>query len=92
MKTLFASLNPALEIPTTSGRRSTKSDDCVKVIVQPLPTRQIFGNNVDYCGLNKVTIKNRYALPLISSLLERVNGAMVFTKIDLRGAYNLVRI
>ena len=47
---------------------------------------------VDYCGLNKVTIKNRYALPLISSLLERINGARFFTKINLRGAYNLVRI
>ena len=47
---------------------------------------------VDYRGLNKVTTRNRYALPLISSLLERVNGAKFFTKIDLRGAYNLVRI
>ena len=47
---------------------------------------------VDYRGLNKVTIRNRYALPLISSLLERIGGAKHFTKIDLRGAYNLVRI
>ena len=47
---------------------------------------------VDYRGLNKVTIRNRYALPLISSLLERIGGAKYFTKIDLRGAYNLVRI
>ena len=47
---------------------------------------------VDYRGLNKVTIRNRYALPLISSLLEQISGAKFFTKIDLRGAYNLVRI
>ena len=47
---------------------------------------------VDYRGLNKVTIRNRYAFPLISSLLERINGAKFFTKIDLWGAYNLVRI
>ena len=47
---------------------------------------------VDYHGLNKVAIRNRYALPLISSLLGRINGAMFFTKIGLRGAYNLVRI
>ena len=45
---------------------------------------------VDYRGLNKVTIRNRYALPLISSLLERLNGAKFFTKLDLGGAYNLV--
>ena len=47
---------------------------------------------VDYRGLNKVTIRNRYRLPLISSLLEQINGARLVTKIDLRGAYNLVRI
>ena len=47
---------------------------------------------MDYRGLNKVTIRNRYALPLISCLLERIGGAKHFTKIDLRGAYNLVRI
>ncbi|KAH7405600.1 hypothetical protein KP509_15G077200 [Ceratopteris richardii] len=47
---------------------------------------------VDYRGLNKVTIKSRYPLPLISELLERLGKAKFFTKIDLRGAYNLVRI
>ena len=47
---------------------------------------------VDYRGLNKVTVRNRYALPLIPSLLERLNRAKYFTKLDLRGANNLVRI
>ena len=47
---------------------------------------------VDYRGLNKVTIRNRYPLPLIGQLLDQLAEAMVFTKIDLRGAYNLVRI
>ena len=43
-------------------------------------------------GLNKVTKKNRYPLPLISGLLEQLGHAKIFTKIDLRGAYNLVQI
>ena len=47
---------------------------------------------MDYRGLNRIIVRNRYALPLISSLLERLSGAKVFTKLDLRGAYNLVRI
>lgn len=47
---------------------------------------------VDYRGLNKITIRNRYPLPLIPTLLEQLNGAKHFTKIDLRGAYNLVCI
>jgi hypothetical protein len=47
---------------------------------------------VDYRGLNSVTIKNRYPLPLINEMLTRFKDAKIFTKIDLRGAYNLVRI
>ena len=47
---------------------------------------------VDYRGLNKVTVKNRYPLPLISGLLDQLGQAKIYTKIDLRGAYNLVRI
>ncbi len=47
---------------------------------------------VDYRGLNKVTIKNRYPLPLIPGLLDQLGRAKIHTKIDLRGAYNLVRI
>ena len=44
---------------------------------------------VDYRGLNNITIKNRYALPLVSTLLDQLSTARVFTKIDLRNAYNL---
>jgi hypothetical protein len=47
---------------------------------------------VDYRGLNKVTIKNRYLLPLISELLNRLGYAKVFTKLDLRDAYYRLRI
>ena len=47
---------------------------------------------VDYRELNDMTIKNRYPLPLISELLDRLGNSKIFTKIDLRGAYNLVRM
>jgi hypothetical protein len=47
---------------------------------------------VDYRGVNKVTKKNRYPLLLISGLLEQLGSAKIFTKIDLRGAYNLVQV
>lgn len=47
---------------------------------------------VDYRDLNSLTIKDRTPLPLISDLLDRTAGSKLFTKIDLRGAYNLVRI
>ena len=47
---------------------------------------------VDYRALNGITIKNRYPLPLIPELISKLRGATIFSKIDLRGAYNLVRI
>ena len=47
---------------------------------------------VDYRGLNKITVKNRYPLPLISGLFDQLSQAKIYTKIDLRRAYNLVRI
>ena len=47
---------------------------------------------VDYCALNKVTVKNRYPLPLMTELRERLNKAKVFTKLDLKNGYHLVRM
>ena len=47
---------------------------------------------VDYRGLNKISKKDRYPLPLISDLLDTPGKARIYTKIDLRHAYHLVRI
>ncbi|KAG5735334.1 hypothetical protein E4T56_gene11036 [Termitomyces sp. T112] len=47
---------------------------------------------VDYQGLNKVTKKNRYPLPLIGDLVDRLCSAKIYTKIDLHSSYNNVRI
>ncbi|KAL0170112.1 hypothetical protein M9458_034708, partial [Cirrhinus mrigala] len=47
---------------------------------------------IDYRALNKVTIPFKYPLPLVPAALEKLRGAKVFTKLDLRSAYNLVRI
>ncbi|CAK6976493.1 hypothetical protein LDENG_00158670%2C partial, partial [Scomber scombrus] len=47
---------------------------------------------IDYRGLNDITVKNRYPLPLMSSAFELLQGATVFSKLDLRNAYHLVRI
>ena len=47
---------------------------------------------VDYRCPNKVTIFNRYLLPLMNELRDRVRGAKIFTKLDLKSGYNLIRI
>ena len=45
---------------------------------------------VDYQGLNAITVKNRYLLPLINELLDRLYSSTVFSKIDLRNAYHRI--
>lgn len=47
---------------------------------------------IDYRGLNDITRKDRYPLPLMSSAFELLHGCSFFTKLDLRNAYHLVRI
>jgi hypothetical protein len=47
---------------------------------------------IDYRGLNKITKKDRYPLPLISDLLDRASKARIYTVLDLQDAYNLIRI
>ena len=47
---------------------------------------------VDYRALNNMTVKNRYPLPRIDDLLDRLHGAKYFTKIDMASGYHQVRL
>lgn len=47
---------------------------------------------VDFCGLNKLICKDCYPIPLITDLLDAPKKVRVYTKIDLRNTYHLVRI
>jgi len=47
---------------------------------------------VDYRGLNQITSKNRYPLPLIGEILDRLSSARYFTALDLRNAYHRIWI
>jgi len=47
---------------------------------------------VDYRGLNKITIKNKYLLPLMRELSSRLGKANIFTKLDLNNDYYLIRM
>ncbi|XP_019251552.1 PREDICTED: uncharacterized protein LOC109230519, partial [Nicotiana attenuata] len=47
---------------------------------------------IDYRQLNKVTVKNHYPLPRIDDLFDQLQGACVFSKIDLRSGYHQLKI
>ncbi|GJS94968.1 putative reverse transcriptase domain-containing protein [Tanacetum coccineum] len=47
---------------------------------------------IDYCELNKLTVKNRYPLPRIDDLFDQLQGSSMYSKIDLRSGYHQLRI
>ena len=47
---------------------------------------------VYYRALNEVTIKNKYPLPMINDLFDQLQGAKVFSKINLRSGYHQLKI
>ena len=46
---------------------------------------------VDYRKINSFTVPDRYPLPLIQELVDKVKDARIFTKIDVRAGYNNIR-
>nr|GFB38447.1 putative reverse transcriptase domain-containing protein [Tanacetum cinerariifolium] len=47
---------------------------------------------IDYRELNKLTVKNRYPLPIIDDLFDQLQGSSVYSKINLRSGYHQLRI
>lgn len=46
----------------------------------------------DYRKLNEMTVKNKYPLPLIQELVDKLKQSKVFTKLDIRWGYNTICI
>jgi len=56
-----------------------KPDGCLRLVV-------------DYCGLNKVTMHNKYPIPLMMELRDQVHDGQIFTKLDLNNGFYLIRV
>jgi len=47
---------------------------------------------IDYGEFNKVTIKNKYSLPRIDDLFDQLQGAQIFSMIDLQSRHHQLKI
>src|SRR5208282_6156413 len=47
---------------------------------------------VDYRALNRMTIKNRYPIPLTTEIMDRIRNAKEFTRVDVRDAFHRMRV
>ena len=72
-------------------KRSTSSAGS-PILFVPKPHRRGLRLCVDYRALNRITIPNRYPLPLMHELQDRVQGAQWLTKMDLKNGFHLIRM
>lgn len=47
---------------------------------------------VNYCKLNEIMVKNKYHIPMVEDLLDELNEALFYSKLDLRSGYHQIRM
>jgi len=80
------------EMERTGKIRRSTSPAGSPILFVPKPNGRGLRLCINYRALNRITVPNRYLLPLMQELQDRVQGAKWFTKMDLKNGFHLVRI
>nr|GEV16825.1 putative reverse transcriptase domain-containing protein [Tanacetum cinerariifolium] len=91
--------NDMLIVKSDKGVSRLKVISCIKAFSRTTTTKgapvlfmkkkdRCFRMCIDYCELNKLTVKNRYPLLRIDDLFNQLQGSSVYSKIDLRSGYH----
>jgi hypothetical protein len=80
------------EMLETGKIRQSKSPAAAPILFVPKMHGRGLRLCMDYHGINKIKIANRYPLPIIVELQDRVGGSKIFTKIDLKNGYHLIHV
>jgi hypothetical protein len=80
------------DAPPPNGPVYRRSSPCRSPILLVQKKYGTWGLNIDYRALNKITVKNRYPIPRIEDLHDKLMGAKYFNKIDLKSGYHQVPI
>jgi len=80
------------EMERTGKIRHSTSAAGSPILFVPKPHGRGLRLCVNYRALNRITVPNRYPLPLMQELQDRVQGAEWFTKMDLKNGFHLIRI
>ena len=79
------------EMERTGKIKRSTSPAGSPILFVPKPHRRRLRLCVDYRALNRIMIPNRYPLPLMQELQDRVQGAQWITKMDLKNGFHLIR-